>query len=240
MSLKKKMSIEIQAFSRPRRGGMKVFLGLFLLFAALIAGLYLNGSLVQEKQRVLLEDGYAQLNRGDYEKAYSLFRDAGENFTLTLKAYRALKRGDFFTQNDLGELIISTCIAAAHDKFFQLEPADEWVKRAEKQLPVIADQNLQKELTQLINTAKSVSQLCSDFAAGEFEKALKSLKQVENEALPGDQDFFIFEIRFLIACGKALEEPIIINQARRLLFFATTEAGINNERTRQLWGILSG
>jgi hypothetical protein len=68
---------------------------------------------------------------------------------------------------------------------------------------------------------------------------MTDLLEIENRASATDQDFFIFEIRFLIACGKALNAPAILNQARELLFFATTDAGIENEKTRQLWGLLT-
>ncbi|MDN5278197.1 MAG: hypothetical protein PWR01_2162 [Clostridiales bacterium] len=223
-----------------RRGGLKVIVALIVLVGALLIGIFLNGSLAQEKQQNLLAKGYEQYNDGDLDAALKSFSDAAETFSFTLSFYRTLKSSDqYVTQNELGELAISICLAAAHDSFFALNPAPDWVEKAKEQLPIIVEPERKKELEQLVNTAGEISKLCVDFAAGQVEKALKDLKKVEENALGTDQDFFIFEIRFLIACGKALNEPAILAQARELLFFATTDAGINNSRTQRLWGILT-
>ena len=222
-----------------RTGGIKIVIGFLILILALLAGLILNGSLNQEKQSNILTSAYESFNQADYEKAYQLFSEAGTTFSPTLSAYRMVRPGEYVNETDLGEILISTCLAAAYESFFMLEPSPDWIKRANEQLSAISDEQKKAELKQLVATAGEVSLLCQRFAGGEIEDALKDLKKVEQASLPGDQDFFIFEIRFLIACGKALEEPLIINKARELLFFATTDAGINNDKTKQLWGILT-
>ncbi|MFZ5951086.1 MAG: hypothetical protein ACOYXC_10300, partial [Candidatus Rifleibacteriota bacterium] len=163
-----------------------------------------------------------------------------KTFTFTLKVFRIFKRNeDYLNSSDIDEILVSTCLAAAYDGFFALEPDKKWVEKAQKFLQSITDSERKPQIARLVETAESVAKLCSDFAAGDIEKALKELKTVEQKSVEGDADFFLFEIRFLIACGKALEEPLIIDQARELLFFATTEAGINNEKTQKLWGILT-
>jgi len=232
------MNIDSKCIGK-RKGGLKTVIALLVLLLALFAGIVLNGSLVQEKQASLLNSAYAAFNQADYEKAFQLFNEARGTYTFTLKAYRMVRSGEYVNANDLGEIVISTCLAAIYDSLFQLEEAPVWVGRSKEQLAAITDQNRKAELEQLVKTAGAASDLCRLFAEGDIENALKELKKVEQSSLPGDQDFFIFEIRFLIACGKALEEPLILNQARELLFFATTDAGINNDKTQKLWGILT-
>ncbi len=228
-----------QKIINSRRGGLKAIIALLMLLLALVAGIVLNGSLSQEKQESLLNTAYASFNQADYEKAFQLFNEARETYTFTLKSYRLVRSGEYVSAEDLGEIIVSTCLAAIYDSLFKLEAAPTWVARAKDQLTAITDPNRKSELEKLVATAGSASELCQLFTDGDIENALRGLKKVEQSSIPGDQDFFIFEIRFLIACGKALEEPLILNQARELLFFATTDAGINNEKTQKLWGILT-
>ena len=231
--------MNIDRTRRTSRGSIKTVAALVLLICALFVAIVLNGSLNQDKQQTLLDSAYESFNQGNYSQAYEKFNEARSTFSFTLKAYRIVRSGEYLSLNDLGEISISTCLTAAYDSFFKLETAPDWVSRAKELLPVISDLERQRELEKLVKTAGEVSQLCQNFADGEIEKALKAMKDVEQGALAGDQDFFIFEIRFLIACGKALQEPVILNQARELLFFATTDAGINNDKTQRLWGILT-
>jgi hypothetical protein len=68
---------------------------------------------------------------------------------------------------------------------------------------------------------------------------MKGLLAAEKNALPTDQDFFIMEVRLLIACGKGLGEPAITKQARELLWFISSEAGIKGPKIDKLWGLLN-
>jgi len=225
-----------------RNGGVAVVLTLLILVGILIAGgLLFDGRRKHQAQNDSLASAYQFFQQGKNEEAYPLFVKASEIFSApTLGFYRKVFSSDkHVTPLELNEVLISLCLASAYERFFNLETADEWLKRAEDQLKQITDSERKKELAALIKTAAEVSGLCRTFQDGEIEQALKKLLEIEKQALTSDQDFFIFEIRMLIACGKAFEDPDIINQARELLFFATTDAGINNDKTARLWSLLA-
>ena len=225
-----------------RKGFIKLIIALLVILIVVFAGLYFNGKSSQQNQETFLADGYENFRKENYSKAFENFVSAKNTFGTSLSFYRKIKSSDIYvTSDELLELLISTCLTAAHDKFFQLEPAPDWVKKAEDIIAnnKLANEEQNNELKQLVSTAAEISELCKTYQEGNYEKAFKELKKVEENSLQNDQDFFIFEIRFLIACGKALNEPTILTHARELLFFATTDAGINNQRTQRLWGILT-
>ncbi len=225
-----------------RTGGIAIILVVLLLVAAVVAAgvIYSQGSQMQQKQEKLLAQGYELFNAGDLDKAYPLFKEALTTFTSQLDFYRRFAKSENqVTPDEIHEIAVSVSLSIAHEKFFDLQSADEWVARAEEDLATLPDGERKNDLTATTATAKAVSRLCKTFNEGDYEQAMKDLLEVEKISQPTDQDFFIFEIRFLIACGKALNEPAILNQARELLFFATTDAGIDNDKTRSLWGILT-
>lgn len=226
---------------RMRAGGaflILVLLVMALLFAAGVA--VYNGSQQQKRQAEILAQGYQLFNEGKFSAAYEQFKSAKHTFSATLNLYRQLKKSDtHVTPADLNELTVSTCLSAAYEDFFELNSSEEWLGKAENDLKHHEPGLRKDELSQTLTTARSVSKLCQDFKAGDVEKAMKGLLEAEKNALPTDQDFFIFEIRMLIACGKALNDVDVINQARELLFFATTDAGINNDKTGKLWVLLT-
>ncbi len=225
-----------------RTGGVAIILVILLLIAGLvIAGvIYSQGSGMQQKQEKLLAQGYELFNAGNLEKAYPLFKEALTTFTSPLAFYRRFAAAENqVTPDEIHEIAVSVSLSIAHEKFFDLQSADEWVTRAEEDLTYLPEGERKSDLTATIATARAVSKLCKTYNEGNYEQAMKDLLEIEKISQPTDQDFFIFEIRFLIACGKALNEPAILNQARELLFFATTDAGIDNEKTRSLWGILT-
>jgi hypothetical protein len=224
------------------KGFIKLIVVLLIVLLIIFAGLYTGGSSNQQAQENFLAEGYESFRQQNYSQAFDKFDNAKKTFGLSLSFYRKIKSSDIFvTSDELLELLISTCLTAAHEKFFDLEPAPDWVEKAKNILSKnkLKNSEQNKELNQLVNTAAEVSQLCKTYKAGKYEEAFRELKKVEENSLQTDQDFFIFEIRFLIACGKALNEPAILTHARELLFFATTDAGINNQRTQRLWGILT-
>jgi len=229
-------------FFPARAGGAAIIVVVLLVATGLIAAgvIYSQGSQQQKKQSQLLADGYEQFNQNSLEKAYPFFKEAQTTFTSTLSFYRRFASSEAqVTPEEIHELTVSVCISIAHEKFFDLKSADEWVAKAEEELKALAESERKADLTKSIDTARDISKLCKTFNEGNYEQAMKDLLKIEKQSLPTDQDFFIFEIRFLIACGKAMGEPEILNQARELLFFATTDAGIDNEKTRSLWGILT-
>lgn len=224
----------------PRVGGVVVVV-LLLLFvvAGAIGAAFFLGSRQQKAQTQFLTEGYLNFSQGELEQAYTKFVDARKTFSPTLDVYRKVASGTFMTREEIDEVVISICLSIAHEKFFALESDEEWTGKAEAEASLITDADRKAEIAQTIATARQISKLCEAYKAGDYEKAMKDLLEVEKKSLSTDQDFFIFEIRFMIACGKAMNEPEILNQARELLFFATTDAGIDNEKTRQLWGLLT-
>jgi Na+-transporting NADH:ubiquinone oxidoreductase subunit NqrC len=225
-----------------RKGGIAIILVVLLLVAGIIAAgvIYSQGSQMQQKQEKLLAEGYEMFNAGSLEKAYPLFKEALTTFTSPLHFYRRFAASESqINPDEIHEIAVSVSLSIAHEKFFDLQSADEWVARAEEDIKHLPEGERKTDLTAATATARAVSKLCRTYNEGDYQKAMKELLEVEKISQPSDQDFFIFEIRFLIACGKALNEPAILNQARELLFFATTDAGIDNEKTRSLWGILT-
>jgi len=225
-----------------RNGGAAVILALLLLIGLLVVGgLVFDGSRKHQAQNAALASAYQLFQQGKSEEAYALFTKAAENFSsTTFNLYRKIFSSEkHITAVELNEVVISLCLAAAYERFFNIETAEEWIGRTEKHLRQITDNERRQELTVLVNTASEASKLCSMFKAGEIEQSLKKLLEIEKMALATDQDFFIFEIRMLIACGKEFQDADIINQARELLFFATTDAGINNDKTARLWSLLA-
>lgn len=238
MSLMKKT---MNRLSSQRNGGaMIVVVLLVIVLLALAGGAFFQGSQKQKKQTQLLAEGYTLFNSGKLAEAFQQFKEVKGTFSGTLDLYRkVVKSESYLSTQDLSELIISICLSLAYDKFFDLETAEEWLVKAEEELNQLGTGDQKTELGRSVATAREVAKLCQTFKAGEAEKAMKNLLEVEKNALPTDQDFFIFEIRLLIACGKALGSQDIIKQARELLFFATTDAGINNDKTGKLWVLLT-
>lgn len=224
-----------------RAGGLAVVMAVLVLLALTAVGfMFFSGSKTQSQQTELLAEGYDLFNKGQLESAYEQFKKAGQIDSASLQFYRkAASPEGYLTPAEMSELLISICLSVAYDSFFALEANEDWTKKAEQELQNITAEDRKQELSALIATAKEVSGLCKNFAEGEVESALKELLEVEKRALASDQDFFLFEIRMLIAGGKELNEPDIIAQARELLFFATTDAGINNDKTSKLWMLLT-
>lgn len=211
-----------------------------ILLLAGMAGFYFVGKGMQTSQSEMLASGYENFSQNNADKAYRYFTDARETFGTTLGFYRAIAGSDTdITIGELNELIVSICMAAAHDDFFALKTSDEWIKRAKTELKQVKDEQAKNIFAEHIKNAEFISSLCRQFTEGEAEEALRELFAVDPQVFVRDSDFFVFQIRFFIACGRALNEPDLIAQARELLFFATGDAGINNEKTKQLWGILT-
>lgn len=225
-----------------RKGGAVVILFVLVIAVSLsVVGFgYFQGKGLQEKQAKLLSDGYKSFNENKMDDAYKLFISSKITFSDTLDFYRKFHGTEsLVTTQEVSDLILNTCLAAAYERLFKLKESEEWVSRAEKELKGLKDDERKKELTSFVATARASSSLCKTYNDGKYKEAMLDLLKVEKNSQPTDQDFFIFEIRFLIACGKALGDNLILAQARELLFFATTDAGIDNDKTKSLWGILT-
>lgn len=219
---------------------LKIFFVLVILVAIVVGAGAFAGQQKQKMQTQMLAQGYEHFNKGELEKAYTYFKNARATFASTLSLYRTLSSSETYVSKDeLNELIVTVCLSIAHDHFFNLEENSEWVNKAEKEMEQLKNSANAKEISRTLATARGIAGLCSDFKAGKYQQVMTKLLEIEKNALTTDQDFFIFEIRMLIACGKAMRNPEILNQARELLFFITTDAGIENDKTRKLWGILT-
>ncbi len=226
--------------SNRRGGAIAIAIVVLLLITGITASVMLFlGSRQQKLQSQLLAEGYLHFDKGQLEQAHAKFSEAGKTFSKLIELYRKVFSGTYLTADEVNEVVVGLCLSIAHDRFFALESDAGWVKKAETALNEISDSDKRKELSQNVITASEISKLLLTYEAKDYEKAMTDLLEIESKASATDQDFFIFEIRFLIACGKALEVPAILNQARELLFFATTDAGIENEKTRKLWGLLT-
>ncbi|GEM_PF-4549498 len=96
--------MSIKSLKTARLGGIKTMVGLFPLSAALLASVFLNGSLNQQKQEELFKSACEKLSRNDYENALNFFQQSRETFTFTLKIFRIFKQNkDYLNSSDIEE-----------------------------------------------------------------------------------------------------------------------------------------
>lgn len=217
-----------------------LLVGLFILACAGGFLLYI-GFQGQERLSGFLEEGRLHIQNEKPELAAQAFLKADAEFTATLTFYqkaRGLGGSNFMARSELAELTISAAMLCAYDDFFHVKASPKWVSLAEQNIG-LAPETQAKELKQNIDTAKEVSNLCKLFSEEKYQEVMKGLLVAEKNALVSDQDFFITEIRLLIACGKAMNEPAILHRARELLFLLSYEAGIKSKKLDSLWGVLN-
>lgn len=226
------------------RHGSVVVVGLLValaLFAVILTGgSYLLGSRAQERFDNLLEEGRLAVEKDRGDLALAAFGKAEAELCMHVNVYRkiaGLMGKTFPSEQDLSVLIVAAALVQAYDLFFNLKKAPEVVATAEKRADKLTSPE-GIELKRAVATARDVNGLVEKFVAGQYEDVMKGLLTAEKNAQPTDQDFFITEIRLLIACGKALKEPSIVARAREMLFFLAYEAGIKNKRIDLLWGQL--
>lgn len=226
--------------TRNRRGFMMVIalIGVLLVAAAAVAGgLYLFGSKAQGRFDGHLEEGRLAVEKDRGDLALAAFTKAEAEFGMPLKAYRkiaGMAGKTFTTAEELDELIVGAALIQAYDSFFNLKKAPDTVATAEKRAAKLTSPE-GIELKRAAATAREVNGLVEKFLARAYTDVMKGLLAVEKNAQASDQDFFITEIRLMIACGKAMKEQAIIDHARELLFFLAYEAGIKNKRIDLLW-----
>ncbi len=214
---------------------------LLFLLAAVVGFLGYLGWQAQVRLSGFLEEGNRHIHEEKPELAAAAFQKADAEFGPLLSLYRALRGltgATFLSQAEVAELIVSAALLCTYDDVFILKASTKWVELAEAHLGRVPEPP-GRELTQNVATARELVNLCRLFAEQKYEDVMKGLLAAEKNALPTDTDFFTAEVRLLIACGKAMNEPAILQQARELLFFLTYEAELKNKKTESLWGILN-
>lgn len=212
----------------------------FIAFLMVSWVVYSIGSTKQSSQKELLEKGYNYFNSGKIDKSIKCFTDALDKFGFPLKIYRIFNKSDEnLSEDDINLVIVNACISVSYDNFFKLDSSEKLIKKAKQTLNQISEKAQGKELKKLVATADSCSKLCSLYKKNKIKKALKDLLKVENKSAKGDVDFFIFEIKLMIECGKRLQSQMILGKARELLFFLSYELKIQNDKTNSLWKSLT-
>ncbi len=224
---------------RGSAGVVVVFAVVFLVLAA-VGGSFFLGSRAQERFNAHLEEGRLAVEQDRGDLALTAFTKAEAEQSLHLRLYRrlmGLKGATFTTPEELGELIVSAALIQAYEEAFQLRSAAATVKVAEERAAKLTGPDA-AEFRRLVATAREVNSLVEQFGAKRYEDVMKGILAAEKNAQPTDQDFFVTEVRLLVACGKAMNEQAIIDHAREMLFFLAYEAGIKNRRIDQLWGLM--
>lgn len=203
---------------------------------------YSMGSSKHQTQKQTLAKGYQMFNSGKFEDAIKTFEEAQTFFGFPLTFYRTINKSnsdEFINSDDINVVIFSACITKAYDTFFKLTPADKWTSMADAALSKLKESQDKNELKVSLQTAESVSKICSLYQKNDFEQALKDLYEIEQKVAEDDKDFFIFEIRLMIACGKQMESEILLARARELLFFLAYDLKVEDDRIKILWAYLS-
>ncbi len=229
--------------TRPPRTGVAwpLLLAVGVVVVGVVGFLGYLGWQSQERLNGFLEEGRLHIQNEKPELAAAAFQKADAEFGGVLTLYQKLRGWtgvDSINRGEVAELIVSAALLCAYDDFFMLKASPRWVELAERQVTRLPLANA-AELAQNVATARDLSVLCRQFAEGKHAEVMKGLLAVEKNARADDQDFFLAEIRLLIACGKAMNEPAILQQARELLFFLTYEVGLKSKRLDQLWTILN-
>lgn len=204
--------------------------------------IYSMGSSKHTRQKQILAEGYKLFNAGKINKAVNKFEKAQVFFSFPLTVYRKVhtfKSNEFINADDINILIISACIEKAYNIFFKLHPAEKWVSIANSALSKLKVSKDQKELNVSLKTAKAVSKLCKLYQRKDFKQTLKGLYKLEQSVATNDKDFFIFEIRLMIACGKQIKSELLLARARELLFFIAYDLKVQDARIKVLWAYLS-
>ena len=238
---------------KSRFGGVaKAIVFVIVIVLAIAAGsfyyTYSSGMELQNTQTKLWNEAFTLFSQKQPEAAYLKLLEARSTFSDSLEIYRKFASGNYHTKAELNEAIVLICQSEVYDKLFVLESADSWIKYAKLEINNVDDPETRVELANFISRAETANNLCAtylkyintpDLPDEKYQELVKSSLRVGNEALAAlDYDYAIFEVRFLIACGKSFEEPILVDEARKQLFDITQAQG-EDEKTTLLWGLLS-
>lgn len=231
------------SFKNERGGGVLVFVFCFLLIFIFLAAMTYFGYNSYKSLVAYIEDGRKHIYNDQFEIALKSFQNAENEFNFPVKFFQKISQvffynSEMYSLEDIYELISTSALAQAYEEMFTLNPATKWLDIASKYVHKIKKKNVE-DLKLDVATAKELSKLCQLFIEKKYEDVLRKLLEVEKKARSNDLDFFIIEIRLLIACGKALGNDDILHKTRELLFFATYDAQIKNKKIDQLWSILN-
>jgi hypothetical protein len=228
-----------------RKGGIAILFVILLVVVLTIAGgIFLSGKKQQALQEQLLGEGYTYFSENKVTEAASSFEKTKATFSSSLNFFRSISSSEkYVTIEEINELIFSCYLLNIYNNSFELKTSEKALKKAKEAFSSLkylkdSSENKKSELAKVIATAEEVSDICDLYQKKKLKAAMKKLLTAEKNAAEDDQDFFVFEIRFLIACGKALREPEILKQARELLFFLNFEVGVKGEKIDQLWQLL--
>jgi hypothetical protein len=223
---------------RIRRGNAGLLVLVLILAGLLVGGGILWwGRSVDKAVQGHIVDGLARLDAGKPGDAVTAFENAFGKLGFPHSLFRGIG-ASAVVPADLQQLLVSSVLLTAYDGFFELVPQPDLLKKAEKALSGLSGA-APGELSTLVKTAAAVSELCRMVGEGQFREVMKQLLVAEKEALAEDRDFFIMEIRLLIACGKGLKAPPVLGQARELLWFISSEGGVKGPKVNRLWKLLS-
>ncbi|MBQ2594974.1 MAG: hypothetical protein II567_17035 [Candidatus Riflebacteria bacterium] len=238
--------------NKNRFGGSKVTIVVIALLVLIIAGAslgytYLTGKELQEKQTKYWNQAFTLFSQKQPEYAYLQLINARSTFSESLDFYRKIATGTFLTKAEVNEAIVLICQSEAYDNLFNLESAESWIQKAKMEIENVDDGETRLELANYISRAEAADKFCAayrEYIATEnlpdekYQELVKNSLRVGTEAIKAnDYDYTIFEIRFLIACGKAFEEPVLVGEARQQLFDITQSKG-EDEKTKLLWSLL--
>ena len=235
---------------KSRFGGAKVTIVILLVLIIAGASLtytYLTGKELQENQDRYWSQAFTYFSQKQPEFAYLELIKARSTFSDSLDFYRKVATGTFLTKAEVNEAIVLICQSEAYDNLFNLESAESWLQKAKMEIENVDDGETRLTLANFISRAEAADRFCAtyrqyiatkDLPDEKYQELVKNSLKVGTEAIAGnDYDYTIFEIRFLIACGKAFEEPILIGEARQQLFDITQSKG-EDEKTKLLWSLL--
>ena len=236
-----------------RFGGAVVIILVVLVVIGLIAGsvagyFYNSGKDLQTKQSALWAEAFTLFSQKQPEAAYLKLIDVRNTFAdSSLDFYHKFSKDSHITKAEVNEAIVLICQSEAYDNLFQLQSAKSWLDKARAEVEYIEDKEAKDSYLGFIDRAAMADKYCSqyqeyskatDLDPVKYQSLVKDSLKAGNSALKdSDYDYTIFEIRFLIACGKTFNEPILINEARQQLFEVTKEFG-EDEKTKLLWSLL--
>ncbi|MBI3038670.1 hypothetical protein HYY75_06435 [bacterium] len=233
------------AFLNGRSGFAKLILifagAVLIIFSAIFGIIIYQGQQAEVGFEKLLKNGMASIEKEQAELAIDAFQKAGSSFCFSQRFFRLISgssQTQFHSPIEVDQLAISAILMRAYQELFQMKTGAAWVKKAQEKIANLPKSEF-SELHQNLATARELSNLCELFQAKKYREVLKGLRAAENNALTNDADFFLMEVRILIACGKAINEPAFLEKAQELLWFLSKDVGIKNPRIDFLWNLLS-
>lgn len=250
ISTEKKKTMKNKALNNRFGGATGIVIAVILILV--IAGgslgyTYVTGKELQENQTEYWNKAFTLFSQKQPEFAYLELIKTRSTFNESLNFYRKIATGTYLTKEEVNEAIVLICQSEAYDNLFNLESAESWIQKAKMEIEYVDDGETRLELANYISRAEAADKFCKTYREyikkenledSEYQELVKNSLKVGTQAVSAnDYDYTIFEIRFLIACGKSFEEPVLIAEARQQLFDITQAKG-EDEKTKILWSLL--